>query len=257
MTIGTFRLYSPANKRDRIYHATCNRYTICPFPQPSPHRRTFLTSSFQSLPRLNLLDGLHDDWEILTLSSNQQARPDIADSACPEPLCLPDPFIHTDVDRPGWERLIRSPLAVHERVTLITAILSNRDEIEIIRRLDRDAAQTFIDVIYEVNFLLHLRRTGPLTLPRTSALSDQTLDDLGHALRMRCLRLVCKICGDHALLPESLAIPLSCDRTKDPLYYGGFADIWKGTSRGLEVAVKVLKSYQCNREQTRRVGDSS
>ena len=213
-----------------------------------------LTSSFDSSQQLRQLDDLRGDGE-KTLSASQQARPDIADPACPEPLRLPDPSIHTDIDRPGWERLIRSPLATDERVTLITAILSNREEIEIIRRLCRDAAQTFIDVIYKVHVFLHLRRTGPLTLPRTSALFDQTLDDLDHALRMRCLRLVCKICDDHALLPESMAIPLSCDRAKDPLYYGGFADVWKGTSRGLEVAVKVLKSYQCNREQTRRVGD--
>ena len=213
-----------------------------------------LISSSDSSQEPHQLDDLRCDRE-KTLSASQQERPDIADPACPEPLRLPDPSVHNDVEHPSWERLIRSPLATHERVSLITAILSNRDEIEIIRRLCRDVAQTFIDVIYKVHVFLHLRRTGPLTLLRTSALFDQTLDDLDHALRMRCLRLVCKICEDYALLPESMAIPLSCDRAKDPLYYGGFADVWKGTSRDLEVAVKVLKSYQYNREQTRRVGD--
>ena len=72
---------------------------------------------------------------------------------------------------------------------------------------------------------------------------------------MRCLRLLCKICGRHALLPNSLIIQVPHDRTKDPLYHGGFADVWKSTSRGLEVAVKVLKLYQCNDQgQIRRVG---
>ena len=28
-----------------------------------------------------------------------------------------------------------------------------------------------------------------------------------------------------------------------PLYRGGFADVWKGTSQGREVAVKVLRVY--------------
>ena len=69
---------------------------------------------------------------------------------------------------------------------------------------------------------------------------------------MRCLRFLCKICGRDALLPKSLTIPLSCDRSKDPLCHGGFADVWKGVSRDLEVAVKVLKSYQCNQEQIRK-----
>ena len=80
------------------------------------------------------------------------------------------------------------------------------------------------------------------------------LDDLNHTLRMRCLRYLCKICSCHALLPESLAIPVSYDRTKVPLHHGGFADVWKGTSRDLEVAVKELKLYESsNQEQIRRV----
>ena len=73
---------------------------------------------------------------------------------------------------------------------------------------------------------------------------------------MRCLRFLCKICGRHALLPELLATPVSYNSTEAPLYYGGFADVWKGTSHGREVAVKVLKLYQgSDQEQIRRVGD--
>jgi len=52
-----------------------------------------------------------------------------------------------------------------------------------------------------------------------------------------------KMCAGHTLLPGSLQIE-SC-------YYpaavahcrGGFADVWKGKCRGLEVAVKVLRIY--------------
>ena len=81
------------------------------------------------------------------------------------------------------------------------------------------------------------------------------LDNLNHVLRVRCLHLLCKICGRHALLPKSLVIEVPHDRTKDPLYHGGFADVWKSTSHGLEVAVKVLKLYQCSdQEQIKRVG---
>ena len=70
------------------------------------------------------------------------------------------------------------------------------------------------------------------------------------------MRLLCKICGHHALLPGLLAIPVSYDRTEVPLYHGGSAEVWKGISRGQEVAVKVLKLYQCsNKEQIRKVGD--
>ena len=81
------------------------------------------------------------------------------------------------------------------------------------------------------------------------------LDVLDHTLRMRCLRFLRKICGRHALLPASLVIPVSYDRTKVPVCHGGFADVWKGTSRSLDVAVKELKLYQCSdQEKIRRVG---
>ena len=84
------------------------------------------------------------------------------------------------------------------------------------------------------------------------------LNESDHALRMKCVHLLYKICGHHALLPGSLVIPVSYDRTEVPLYHGGFAEVWKGISRGREVAVKVLKLYQCsNKEQIRKVGDRS
>ena len=81
------------------------------------------------------------------------------------------------------------------------------------------------------------------------------LDVLDQTLRSRCLRFLCKICGRCVLLPEPLIIPVSYDRTKVSLYRGGFADVWKGTSRGLEVAVKELKLYEpSDKEKIRRVG---
>ena len=124
------------------------------------------------------------------------------------------------------------------------------------RYLNSDDIQAFIDVIYGVRSFCYLRRIDLLlTLTRTSTTFDQTLDDLDHTLRMRCLRLICKICGDHGLLLKSLAIPFSYDQTERPLYSGRYGDIWKGTSRGLGVAVKVLKLYEFNQEQHRKVGD--
>jgi len=46
----------------------------------------------------------------------------------------------------------------------------------------------------------------------------------------------------------------SYDRTGVPLGYGGFADVWKGGLHDRDVAIKVLKMYQCSdREQIRRV----
>ena len=52
-----------------------------------------------------------------------------------------------------------------------------------------------------------------------------------------------KMCARHSLVPESLQVEPCYDPTSAALYGGGFADVWKGECRGLEVAVKVLKKY--------------
>ena len=72
--------------------------------------------------------------------------------------------------------------------------------------------------------------------------TDQTLDvpDFPSQLRRKCLGGLCWTCGRHALLPKSLQISLSYNRSDHPLYRGGYADVWKGKYQGRHVAVKVL-----------------
>jgi hypothetical protein len=82
------------------------------------------------------------------------------------------------------------------------------------------------------------------------------LDVLEPQLRKRCLNTLCKICGRQALLPRSVQIPLCYDRSHTPLYRGGFADVWKGSYEGREVAVKVLVVYlTSDLDKITRVGD--
>ena len=52
-----------------------------------------------------------------------------------------------------------------------------------------------------------------------------------------------KICAGNTLLPGSLRIELCYDPTAVAHCRGGFADVWKGEFRGLDVAVKVLRIY--------------
>ena len=51
---------------------------------------------------------------------------------------------------PAWRRLIYHSLAESERVSLIKDLFSDRDEIEAIKHLSRDDAQSFVDVLDEV-----------------------------------------------------------------------------------------------------------
>ena len=104
-----------------------------------------LTSAFH-----DQLSDLHDNGgEISTLSASQQALLDVIDSECPGPPYPPGPSVHTGFDTLDWKRLIRGPLAAPERISLITTIFSNRDEVKMVRRLYGDDAQTFVNVIYD------------------------------------------------------------------------------------------------------------
>jgi len=83
-------------------------------------------------------------------------------------------------------------------------------------------------------------RANQLTFTRSI---DQALDRPNLSLRTRkiCLQLLHRMCGSHALPPESLKIPVSFERTGDGLYRGGFADMWKGEHCDRDVAVKVRR----------------
>ena len=91
----------------------------------------------------------------------------------------------------------------------------------------------------------------PLTLRPV----DQVLDDPTFSFRKKCLKTLRKICGDQALLPNSLQIPLCYNPSDNALYSGGYADVWKGQHQGYGVAVKVLRVYSTsNFEKIKNVG---
>ena len=69
------------------------------------------------------------------------------------------------------------------------------------------------------------------------------LDRVAPLLRRKCLRALCKVCSNHALLPRSVQISLRYNRTDAPRYRGGFGEVWKVEHEGRDVAVKVLKVY--------------
>lgn len=51
---------------------------------------------------------------------------------------------------PAWERLISDALPTDKRISLITAIFSDSNEVDTVNHLHGDDAQAFIDVIDEV-----------------------------------------------------------------------------------------------------------
>lgn len=111
-------------------------------PQLSPRRRMTPTSLLNSSQQPHQhderskshdqLDDLHDGEEVSTPSD-----------------CPPGLSTNTVLNPPIWERLVCSPPATCERISLITTIFSSRDEVGMVRRLRGGDAQACIDMMYE------------------------------------------------------------------------------------------------------------
>jgi len=157
-----------------------------------------------------------------------------------------------DLDAPAWRRLIDHAFSPHELIPLVETMFTSRDEVWMIRDLRGDDAQAFADVMQEVRSV-PLFTTCDLITPhplwvysfRTSTSVRQAMDlpDLSPRLRSQCLRSLWQVCACNALLPRSLQIPFCYNRLDDPLYSGGYADVWKGEYQGRPVAVKVPRLY--------------
>ena len=65
------------------------------------------------------------------------------------------------------------------------------------------------------------------------------------------MRSLYKTCARHSLLPGSLQIELCYNPMAAPHSRGGYADVWKGQYRGLEVGVKVLRT--CGKSDLERI----
>ena len=83
------------------------------------------------------------------------------------------------------------------------------------------------------------------------------LDGLEPRLRKKTLNALCKICHRQAHLPNALHIPLCYNRFDDPVYSGGYADVWMGEHQGGKVAVKVLRIFSTSDlDEVTKVGRS-
>ena len=83
----------------------------------------------------------------------------------------------------------------------------------------------------------------------------ESLDSLPSEIRRRCLRSLYSTCGNEALLPKSLLIPLCYNPSEIPEIPGAFSDVWKSEHNGQEVAAKALRVYKVDDlEWIRKVG---
>ena len=135
-------------------------------------------------------------------------------------------------------------------VPRIKGIIKSGDQSRLTDYLHGEAAQTFIDVVYEVRPPIPpLPKRGLIVSTPTFnpwRQIDQALEFPSFPLRLWRQRLstLSRLCGCLALLPRPLQIPVLYDRSSTPQCRGGFADVWKGQYQGQPIAIKVTRVYQ-------------
>jgi len=75
----------------------------------------------------------------------------------------PDSSNLVDLDVPACKRLISRTPSPQEVTSLIEAIFTSKEEVKMVRDLRGDDAQTFVDVIHEVCFVLSFSRRSLIT----------------------------------------------------------------------------------------------
>ena len=142
-------------------------------------------------------------------------------------------------DSSPWQSLISNTLPIHERISLVTMIFSNPNQVNEVRNLSRKDAQDFIDKVDEVSS--HVISFSGESIWFDPNPDVQVLDGLTPQIHLKCLHHLYEICGNQTLLARSLEIPLRYNPAEAPVYRSGFADVRKGQYQGREVAARVLR----------------
>lgn len=84
------------------------------------------------------------------------------------------------------------------------------------------------------------------TLANVRRTTIQAIDSplLTESLRKGALYVLCKLCGISQLLPTGYVLGHELVDTGTQIGRGGFADVWQGTYKGVQVAIKQLHVHE-------------
>jgi hypothetical protein len=146
---------SPAQEDDRTNSARVDEGEGEPeipnLPGVPDHQSSLPDESFKVIESANSVAPI--------FSGSTAAVPAAESGTSPVPppvwmMVVPDSLPFLNFDTPACRRLIRHAFAPHELPSLVEAIFSSKDESGIVRCLNGDDAQIFIDVIDEVRSAL-------------------------------------------------------------------------------------------------------
>lgn len=85
--------------------------------------------------------------------------------------------------------------------------------------------------------------TTPTNIHRT-AMQAINSPQLTEPLRKGALHVLCKLCGLSQFLPTGYVLGRELLETGIQIGRGGFADVWQGTYKGAQVAIKRLHVHE-------------
>ena len=174
------------------------------------------------------------------------------------------PWLSSETHEPGFSNDV--PPELHylpplnpkskEFLDLFRSLLLLKDERTTILALSEEDAKVFIEIIDRVCYSRMFSGAWAIVLsPTTKALRAAKLES---GLKVVALNVLRKLCGRIGHLPNSYLLSHKFDTSGIPHASGGFSDVWKGSFKGKNVAVKSLRITESDdKNRIRKVRNSA
>ena len=143
-----------------------------------------------------------------------------------------------------WREFISVEVTSTSLAPTLKALLKSQEDLKAIHMLTGMDAQKVVDAFNQVCnrvMILIFKRLTDVCGTTTQAVDSPQLTE---PLRKKALQMLCKLCGLSQLLPTECVLGHELVETGTQIGRGGFADVWQGTYRGTQVAIKQLYVHQ-------------
>ena len=144
-----------------------------------------------------------------------------------------------------WQEFISLEMTSTSLAPTLKALLRSQEDLKAIYKLTGLEAQKAVDSFNQVCNCVMTLGFGRLT-----DVCDTTIQTICYSpqltepLRKNALHVLCKLCGLSQLLPAECVLGHELVETGIQIGRGGFADVWQGTYKGMQVAVKKLHVHE-------------
>lgn len=143
-----------------------------------------------------------------------------------------------------WQEFISLEVTSISLVPTLKALLKSQEDLKAMHKLTGLEAQRAVDLLNQARNCTAATSFRRLTDVRDTITQAVDSPQLTEPLRKKALQVLCKLCGFSQLLPTECMLGYELVETGIQIGRGGFADVWKGTYRGTQVAIKQLHVHE-------------